>query len=44
MLTLEVAEDAAKEAEGAALIGWSEVEAAKHEAEVVLVGGLHVLR
>ena len=39
---LEAAKDAAKEAEGAALVGGGEVEAAEHEAEVVLVGGLHV--
>lgn len=42
--TLEAAEDAAEEAEGAALIGGGEMEAAQHEAEVVLVGGLHVSR
>lgn len=40
--SFEAAEDAAEEAECAALIGWREVKSAEHEAEVVLVGGLHV--
>ena len=44
MLTLDAAEDAAEESEGAALVGGGEVESTEHEAEVVLVGGLHVLR
>lgn len=39
-----MAEDAAEEAEGAALVGGGEVEAAEHQAEVMLIGGLHVLR
>ena len=44
MRKLQVAEDAAEKAQGAALIGGGEVESAEHEAEVVLVRGLHVRR
>ena len=39
---IEAAKDAAEEAEGAALVGGGEVEAAQQEAEVMLVGSLHV--
>ena len=42
--TLEPAEDAAEEAEGAALVGGGEVEATEDETEVVLVCGFHARR